>query len=304
MLSKSEYENLWVTHFEGLTSIEMPDYGEYVVREHMIEDYLDIFRGRSTRLTRSFVPYDHPYAHPFFDELGKPLYKEKIPPFIKYIFISEAPSLSNTPESPLFIYNIQRLGGACITSPLGAFGYDYTGMTQVERLLALASEGILIIELFPFAIDYSKLRHALLSGVVNGFFDSLDNTYSVKNRLSDIEELISIEFKKIIPNACFIACPTVSYYLSAYINLPQPNSFLNFRLGVNTFTHHNPLSSPSSSGLNIPVTTHPNHLIGIIPFQYPLENINTVPTFCCSTYSGIRGLPNSLFIKNALGLEL
>ena len=58
MLTRPQYENLWETHFSRIVpaSILMPDYCEYLNREHMLEDYLDIFRGINTRASRAIQP--------------------------------------------------------------------------------------------------------------------------------------------------------------------------------------------------------------------------------------------------------
>ena len=85
-LTYDEYKDLWnssfAPHFGGL---EIPSYTDYLQREGMLDDYLDIFRGQSSRNNRLAMPYDHP----FFEPDGSP--KIEKPPCIRYILIGEAP---------------------------------------------------------------------------------------------------------------------------------------------------------------------------------------------------------------------
>jgi hypothetical protein len=91
MLLEKQYKELWGTHFSGITTC--PSYNEYIIRENMLEDYLDLFRGRNTREDRAIRPTNWYYEHPFFDEKGNSILKEK--PCIKYILIAEACTSSN-----------------------------------------------------------------------------------------------------------------------------------------------------------------------------------------------------------------
>lgn len=56
MLTLAQYNSLWFHNplgmgsFATITGIAAPPpYADYVIRENMLEDYLDIFRGMNTR---------------------------------------------------------------------------------------------------------------------------------------------------------------------------------------------------------------------------------------------------------------
>ena len=307
MLTNAQYVFLWTHHFAPIVPAGtiMPPYNDYVIRENMLEDYLDIFRGVNTRHHRPIPAFGWYYEHPFFNSDGSPKLKEK--PCIKHVLIAEAPPQVNGGVIN-YIYNLHLAGGAYITAPLKAFGINPNGMNTLNRLINLADQGVLIIDIFPFAINYNGFRPALnLAGITLDFFNNLLNLYSIALRISNIINLFCDDFKKDNRlNAALIGPPTTNVHLANHINV-HPHHFLNFRMGHNTFLHPNILPPIIPPTLYINVTINPNSLIGLI-INYPLINavgglIIRVPYYCCSCYNETQGEnPRALFIKNALGL--
>lgn len=128
----------------------MPPYADYLSRENFLEDYLDIFRGRDTRALRGL-----PGPHPFHAQLSDPGF---VAPKITYILIGEAANSL----SPTFFYNPAHLRPTnWLRSPLEAFGlgrpYPKMPAAKIEALFALAMEGFLLLDLYPFAVDYSQI---------------------------------------------------------------------------------------------------------------------------------------------------
>ena len=126
----------------------MPPYADYLSRENFFEDYLDIFRGHDTRATRGLTG-----PHPFHAQLSDP---DFVAPKIAYVLIGEA---ANS-RSPTFFYDPTHLKSTnWLRSPLDAFGsgiaYPKTPSKKIGALFALAMKGFLLLDLYPFAIDYS-----------------------------------------------------------------------------------------------------------------------------------------------------
>jgi len=174
MLDKKEYEKLWDENFAPLTTQAMPPYKEYVIRENMVEDYLDIFRGESTRKERSSIEgIDWYYPHPFFNEDGTPKLEKK--PCIKYIMIAEAPPPLRTSRPTAakclipggdtgntYFYNILHIGNTpYLNAPMIAFGspdYKPCPENKINTLLDLASKGVFLIDFYPFPIPTAIRR--------------------------------------------------------------------------------------------------------------------------------------------------
>ncbi len=127
----------------------MPPYADYLSRENFLEDYLDIFRGRDTRAARGLAG-----PHPFHAQLSNPVF---VAPKIAYLLIGEAANSL----SPTFFYNPDHSNHTnWLGAPLEAFGlgiaYPNTPKEKIDALFALAMKGFLLLDLYPFAIDYSK----------------------------------------------------------------------------------------------------------------------------------------------------
>jgi hypothetical protein len=216
MLTRAQYANLWNMHFNPLATVRInptgcpADFNNFLIREHMFEDYLDIFRGVDTRLNRNVAPIGGwYYNHPFFHPNGNPVIQP--PPCIRYLLVAEAaPSGGNNyvydlnqngPKQVYFnsIYNAVYNGNGPIvpwTSPL-------TFLSKRQYLLDIARRGVLLIDLFPFALDYGEVwggkrrfgigskkgafRLALNNyGITNAFWDDQHNAYSIYSRLDSI----------------------------------------------------------------------------------------------------------------------
>ncbi|MFZ4399961.1 MAG: hypothetical protein ACOYO1_08005 [Bacteroidales bacterium] len=283
MLTDAEYSKLWKGYFK-ISKITMPDYDDYVIRENMLQDYLDIFRGKNTKFNK---------------EIGIEV------PKIKYILIAEAPPPKNK-NGIVYIYNTNiENGGPYIDAPLKAFCEDETEYRRIKnsgtlgKLIFLAKKGVLILDLFPFAFKYtSEFRKRMNNiGITASFFDDPLNTFSIRNRIDSLinEGLFTNEIK---PNACFIAPPIISHHLAQYVN-HRLCPFLNFRLGFSELLNPNPLL-PIPTLPFISITHFPNDILGIY-HNYALIGITKIPTYNCSGYAG-AGLPHHLFIKNSFGL--
>ncbi len=179
MLTLTEYGHLWKTHFSGIVpaGVIMPDYCEYLNREHMVEDYLDIFRGVNTRSKRPIQPCNKKkennsnqilpteewyYPHPFFDEKGKGKIEK---PCIKYIMIGEAarPDTAGT-----YFYNINHTNRTdYFSAPCNAF--SVVNGSKTDKLIDLAIKGVVLLDIFPFALDYTPLRKKLSTFAINRF---------------------------------------------------------------------------------------------------------------------------------------
>lgn len=303
MLSNTEYTTLWETPFSGAC----PDFKEYIIRENMLEDYLDLFRGINTRNQRAITPTNWYYEHPFFDEKGNSILKEK--PCIKYILIAEAcPENGNN-----YFYDIREIAGQNYLN--AAYNAIYNGANpvvawaalrnpndKVNKLIDLAKRGVLLLDLFPFAINYNEIREQLNNRFVTDyFFNNVKSVYSITNRINSliIEKLTCHNFLNQI-NSVFIAPPKISHYLAHKINKRILSThYLIFKSGLNSSLitpiykgpsnqYYNRLIRVSStiSNLPIPISNNPTYTI-------------QVPIYACTAYSG-SGYPNSFFITMSL----
>lgn len=307
MLNKNEYINLWESHFNEITNQNLPDFQQYLIRENMLEDYLDIFRGINTRAERANTLNNNwYYEHPFFNG-NESILNEK--PLIRYVLIGEAaPKVNN--DIIKYIYNISLSGGAYITAPLKAFNVNnVNNLNPIERLLALANNGVLLIDLFPFATDYNNLRqNENFTQICIDFFDNINNNYSLMNRINRFrQEGLCIEINIFDDvNTAIIAPPVTSNSIAIHA-LNNEVNFISLRIGRNIFEIQENNDEENISYW-IDNTINPNNLIGLNGITYPLLNdqngyIERVPYFSCNCYNETRGEnPRSLFIKNALGL--
>ena len=307
MLTITEYNVLWETHFSHITTQACPSYNDYIIRENMLEDYLDLFRGRNTRNQRAITPTNWHYKHPFFDVKGNSMLKEK--PCIKYILIAEAAPqvIGNVIK---YIYNINIAGGTYLTAPLKAFNTNNVdNLNPIERLLELARNGVLLIDLFPFALNYNKIReHENFNQLCINFFSNLNNVNSLINRVSElqIERIIDNIDTINKVNAAIIAPPKTSHAIANFAALNDVE-FIGLRIGRNTIELQENIDMDNIE-LYINIDTFQYNLIGLNGNSYPLvndqgNNIVRVPYYSCNCYNETRGEnPRALFIKNALGL--
>lgn len=208
MLTLKEYKTLWtspIPHGFDKNIADIPPYCEYLQREVYQQDYLDLFTGKCTyerikdksgkwyvvvdqmlfmletideaigcndlliRVEKEWwllVDYDFPYK----DEIKNSKERE-----IKYILIGEAANKPNPKkiaygvfdEENTYFYNILHIKStAYFKAPCKAFKIDIG--IKSENLITLADEGVLLLDLFPFAISYSdalreRLRYLALT---------------------------------------------------------------------------------------------------------------------------------------------
>lgn len=228
MYSKPTYSDLWNRTFVKIKGLKIPDYCDFLDREHMLEDYLDIFRGLNTRDARTIKPCQGwYYDHPFFDNSGNPLVNRTK---IKYFLIAEA-----CPQNGAnYFYDLRELkkqGYLC-----SAFKASYYGIgpsttwtplksshDKATRLLDLAKRGVVLLDIFPFAINYglpkgeNSLRNKLTtiySSITDSFWNDMGNPYCLQKRINRLSALLNPEW-----DLCVIAPPLLSLYILN--NLPN-----------------------------------------------------------------------------------
>ena len=295
-MTKPQYDDLWKTHFAGIVpeKITIPNYCDYLDREHMLEDYLDVFRGVNTRNSRPIQPCKYwYYPHPFFDKAGKPKIEK---PCIRYVMIGEA--------APPSIVNYFYYTGAAskqtgyLTAPCKAFGV-ITGSKE-DKLIALANEGVLLLDLFPFALDYNKLRDILISNnAVIDFWDNKGNPYSVINRLLNMVNLLN----KNSVSSALIAPPKISHHIAVKLNAVTgrlSNLGLTFRMGENQFIPKH-IINKDKFFINVPLYSKLNNTYNIPNNEMGTHCIQ-LPIYACCCYSGSQTVPHELFIRNAFDL--
>ena len=216
MITRTEFENQWNRDFAVLAPLageQMPSYDQFRISERMLEDYLDIFRGFNSREG----DMEMPYPHPFFDENGNPLLKEK--PCIKYILVGEARPPLNIPaslnkcggdENNTYFYNITHVGQTpWLNAPRLNWGcppFRPCPNNKVNTLLCLASNGVLLLDLFPYAISYGPVRPLLNGGgVTKSYWDDLGNPYSLSNRITAIQGLFCNDWDLSLVAPCNIS---------------------------------------------------------------------------------------------------
>jgi hypothetical protein len=149
--SIEHYTYMWNQYVKPHTPYPIPPYQEYVDRENFFEDYLDIFKGKDTRAERG-LPGPHPFESYLFE------YNPSLPsPKINAIVIGEAAPHST---SQTYFYNPAHLEKSkWLSHALAAFGiqinYPSTPEEKVAALYKLALNGFILLDLYPFAIDFS-----------------------------------------------------------------------------------------------------------------------------------------------------
>ncbi|MBU6331437.1 MAG: hypothetical protein KGQ80_03355 [Bacteroidetes bacterium] len=299
--------------FPGHTPL--PAHNDYVIRENQLEDYLDIFRGFDTRAAGRGVPPIIPavwyYPHPFFPPPGVAGFVPPpgVPnPTIRYILIAEAAN-----PAPTYFYNVDHLHRSpYFTAPKDAFnfpaGYIPAGIPKPQVLWLLAQQGVLLLDLYPFAIGYTPLiRRALNNREVSAHFWGTPGPVlapeTIGARINALMGMGLLDPEGV--KLAFMAPPILSHFLAHQINLGAlPNFGTTIRMGVNA-TIPPVLPAP---GHVIPGPLPPTFLVGPPPHASlvglggvvrPLGGLNSIPYYACTCYDG-AGNPNSLFIQNAL----
>ena len=308
MLTRREYEDLWETHFTNVgirknsKEDDNPnncptDYCDYLIREHMFEDYLDIFRGRDTRAIRHIQLceeryYDHPYFKNNVCIIDKPS--------LKYIMIGEAAPSSGV----TYFYNINHLDSTSwLSAPINAFykaklsKISYVKPKKIDDkkklLVELAIQGYLLIDLFPFSLKYTgTIRKNLnTTGASVFFYERLQK--KIDDILLDLKQEPSTDIK-----VAFSGPPTVHYHLAENIfDIVNP---LSTTLGM--YNIENIIAPPLHFVLKKSSFHKEMHSLGLLNGKYSLGSLTKFPIFRSCCYDGTNQNPHELFIRNAFDL--
>jgi hypothetical protein len=265
------------------------------------------------------------YTHPFFTHPFFPLPPNYQPPRIKYILIAEAalplnPAVAvSAPEFGVqvgdirnaYFYNVLHLGGTpyfrevrkAFNFPLG---YIPAGITKPQVLWLLAQQGVLLLDLYPFAIKYtSNIRNALNAGGVSAHFWGIPapalapETIGFRINALALQGILDPEGVKL----AFMAPPILSHFLAHHViaNGGPLNTFgTNIRAGINiTNPPSVPYGPPAPGGLppKFFESAIPSLLLGLLAWRGLTRS--RIPYYACACYDGSNN-PNSLFIQNAL----
>ena len=178
------------------------------------------------------LDYDYPWTGTWTDKESK----KKL--CIKYVMIGEA-SPQPTPKivgygvedkNNSFYYNILHIKGTgYFAEPLKAFGIIRQIKNKVHKkaaLIDLADKSNILLDIFPFAIDYEPIRDYLNNtGVTEFYFKELMTVINLfKTKYKCKEDVKGV----------FVAPPTISHYLAKLFNgLTTP---ITVREGINTFS--------------------------------------------------------------------
>lgn len=219
-MNVDQFQKAWEEHFAPLKPLQkelLPNYNEFRISERMLQDYLDIFRGINSRDYEVEMPYEHPY----FKNNGQPLLSET--PSVKYILIGESrprrksqkikdcsPILGD--ENNTYFYDVTHISKTqpwlsaartCWAAP----HFRPCPTNKIKTLLNLAQKGILLLDLFPFAISYTSRIRALLNntGVTQSFWNNIENHYNLENRIRQINSLLSKDWDLTLVAPCVIS---------------------------------------------------------------------------------------------------
>ena len=326
MLTLAQYNNLWTSPMplgfaRPLMHPTYPAYVDYVTRENQIQDYLDLFRGYNSRGMAAVrgipeqVQIEHGYDHPFegFFDNG--------PMAIKYILIAEAALPLKTPimgiagpsfggqfgdTANTFFYNINHLGGTpYFSAVMAAFGIP--AGPKATRLFHLAQHGVLLLDLFPFSLNYKAgkptLRQRLVKAGVSSQFWGLPGFMgpeTIGSRIDNLRMDGLLDPNKV--QLAFLAPPILMHFLADQVNLGLLGTYGTVpRLGPNTTIPCGTPPSPMTvfgAGLRSFSTTIPADLVGLFGNR-PIGAKVQIPYYACTCYDGANN-PASLFIQNAL----
>lgn len=297
ILSSLEFGKLWREFFETFLPNQNlhPLYYTYCQRENELEDYLDIFRGVDTRQLRNQnIATHHKFAGILHNGYS-----------VRYILIAEA-----APPGNNYIY--ADANGDYIKAALKAFNVQNIDiLTPIQKLEELAQNGILVLDIFPFNLDYNlnirgagmTLREILIDKNIT--LDFLVNTnviYSIINRVNSLRCQINNFLNHSNINTAFMATPIINNYLGA-LNF---SGFLNFssspitiQNGLNSFNSH---VSIDHARKRYYWPANPNmEIINSFGNNYNVEALTTSPFYTSSCNNG-SGSPHEILIRNSLNL--
>lgn len=205
MLTEKEYNELWETHFAKIVKEEIPSYQEYLQREEFFETYKKTLSGSK----------------------------------VKYILVAEAAPFHDKTKTEFGAYfynysNVKGLATPYFKATCKAFGVENENPLTPERALKalqeLAQKGVILLDLFPFAIKIdSPLRKKIAGlGILKHFWDG--DYYSIKTQIKDLcsKQKIKLDDKW---DLCLIAPPLISCHLvgayDALIVAPCTNGLHN-----------------------------------------------------------------------------
>jgi hypothetical protein len=242
----------------GLMLKDMPSYHEYVIREIYQQDYLDLYIGAMTfnRKLVGEIYYVQITGNLILDVLGiplDPLYtissggndyimvdyeyqwnnNELLKPrSIKYIMLGEAaPQIvpraidgyNKTDKQNSYFYNIKHEKGSnWLSAPVKAFVKSSTKNLKSKRnkLLFLADNGFILVDLFPFSFSYSSsFREYLNDKKVSSLF--------FKNDV--IPLLTTLLQNDVIATLAFSGPPTIHHFIAneiAFGRICLPNNII------------------------------------------------------------------------------
>ena len=313
ILTPVQYNNLWTLpapYGFGQSLTIIPNYDYYLIREHMFEDYLDLFRGVDTRAVRLAAnPVIMPYNHPFLHTLQQIGNKEFAKPCIKYILIAEAappvdPRILNAAfldKNNSYFYSTIDIGATgYFEAPVTAFGIP-TALTKTEKLIELAKAGVILVDIFPYAIVYKRFRDELIAnGTLLDFWNGVANPYSLNLRINNLYPFFCPNTQ---PNAALIAPPKISHYLAYNMNagIYPMIPGIGFRLTLNQF---GPIGGPLLAGIPAASPSHAAYFYTWPAGQFlngTIQPLLTIaPNYQCCAYGGSMTVPHPTFIENAL----
>ncbi len=312
MLTHAQYNDLWTLPAPigfGQPLAAIPPYLEYLKREIYFQDYLDLFLPMGVPtfarivlpgggwgvmvagtplaglgippvlLVHGCVPVDYDYPWTYKELLQKRC--------IKYIMVGEAPP----PEiKGTYFYNHHHGGNtAWLNAPVAAFGIA-PALPKRDKLLELANNSYILIDLFPFVLPLGIRNHLNAHGVSQYFFI---------NYLCASQLAILVDNKLLCnePILAFSGPPTIHHFLAhqlaiGAITIPAP---ITCRSVPNFFI---PPAAP------IPPALPPTNILwpvgSLLSGVYANPGLISVPFYRCCVYmvGGLWG-PHELFIRNA-----
>ena len=310
MLDQTQYNNLWTNTF-GLPIQQIPCYYQYLQREVYFQDYLDLF-GCPNSGNPTFVRDKHMSVYPGFRILHNPAYTIQQGnqvrlivdydfPYagqlcknreIKYILVGEA-----SPNNSLnYFYALTQLGSTpWLREPAKAFNLNYSKPVhsddKAKILIDLANHGFILLDLYPFGTDLSKIRNKmnylhcwnglisqinLLNALLgNNFYIAFSGPAGTHHRI--VEDIV--KGVTVLPTIKNITCHTTNNKLFNNGTQIMPNAISNY---------------VSKWRIN-----HPNLLLN------NSRNISApfiAPIYRCECWDGSYMGPNCLFIKEAFDL--
>jgi len=211
------------------------------------------------------------YPHPFFPPgVAGFVPPPGVPnPTIKYILIAEA---AKPVGAGTYFYNVNHLNySPYFTAPREAFCIP--DMPKPQVLWLLAQQGVLLLDLYPFAIKYtSKIRNALNAGGVSAHFWGNAPVAplapeTIGFRIKALGCLLDFERVKL----AFMAPPILSHFLAHHVipNGRQLDTFgTKIRAGINiTYPPIVPFVPPAPGGPKFIVSAIPSLLLGLLAWR-------------------------------------